>query len=194
MKAALFWLLAIVGGAAVGAVGGTAWLVYRGVPVPGEGTEVVADPVAEAPEDDAEAPAGAIVEESPVGDDGADPGGLAMAGSDPSAGDSVAGGPGEGLAGVPGSGVESAGPDPGAQAAGQPAQPSEPSPNHQRLARIFAAMRAEEAASVLGQLGDDEIQGILMAMPARNAAPILAELDPARAASLSRLVLGGRSP
>lgn len=63
--------------------------------------------------------------------------------------------------------------------------------NYQRLARIFAAMKPEEAAPVLAQLNDAQLEGILLAMQGRNAAPILAEMDPERAASISRRVLGG---
>ena len=63
--------------------------------------------------------------------------------------------------------------------------------NYQRLARIFAAMSPEEAAPVLAQLEDAQLEGILLAMQGRNAAPILAEMDPERAASVSRLVLEG---
>jgi flagellar motility protein MotE (MotC chaperone) len=61
--------------------------------------------------------------------------------------------------------------------------------NYQRLARIFSAMRPDEAAPVLAQLEDSQLEGILMAMQGRNAAPILAEMDPDRAAALSRRVL-----
>ncbi|MEM7414295.1 MAG: hypothetical protein AAF389_02295 [Gemmatimonadota bacterium] len=62
--------------------------------------------------------------------------------------------------------------------------------NFQRLARIFSAMKPDEAAPVLAQLDDDQLEGILLAMQGRNAAPILAEMDPERAASISRRVLG----
>jgi len=63
--------------------------------------------------------------------------------------------------------------------------------NYQRLARIFAAMKPDEAAPVLSQLDDSQLEGILLAMQGRNAAPILAAMDPERAASISRRVLGG---
>ena len=63
--------------------------------------------------------------------------------------------------------------------------------NYPRLARIFAAMKPEEAAPVLAQLDDEQLEGILLAMQGRNAAPILAEMDPARVAAISRRVLGG---
>lgn len=62
--------------------------------------------------------------------------------------------------------------------------------NFQRLARIFAAMKPDEAAPVLAQLEDAQLEGILLAMQGRNAAPILAEMDPQRAAAVSRRVLG----
>lgn len=64
--------------------------------------------------------------------------------------------------------------------------------NYQRLAQIFAAMSPEEAAAVLTQLDDSQLEGILMAMQSRNAAPILAEMEPLRVASVSRRVLEGR--
>ena len=79
------------------------------------------------------------------------------------------------------------------------ATPPDPEPdartlgNYQRLARIFAAMKPDEAAPVLSQLDDAQLEGILMAMQGRNAAPILAAMDPARVASISRRVLGGGS-
>jgi len=63
--------------------------------------------------------------------------------------------------------------------------------NYQRLAQIFAAMKPEEAAPVLAQLDDAQLEGVLLAMQGRNAAPILAEMDPERAAAISRRVLGG---
>ncbi len=64
--------------------------------------------------------------------------------------------------------------------------------NYQRLAQIFAAMDPDEAAAVLTQLDDAQLEGILMAMQGRNAAPILAEMEPMRVASVSRRVLEGR--
>lgn len=66
--------------------------------------------------------------------------------------------------------------------------------NYQRLARIFSAMKPDEAAPVLAQLDDEQLEGILLAMQGRNAAPILAEMDPQRAAALSRKVLRGNEP
>lgn len=63
--------------------------------------------------------------------------------------------------------------------------------NFQRLARIFAAMKPDEAAPVLSQLDDAQLEGILLAMQGRNAAPILAAMAPERAASISRRVLRG---
>lgn len=209
MKVALLWLLAIVGGAAVGAVGGTAWLVYRGVPVPeevAESAQGAEDPASEG----RTAVASGSSESARPGESEStrDVGDLSLPGVVPVPAEAASGAAGTDAATQePGTGAATQEADsgsgtsmPGTMAQGGAPQggpanpPSEPNPNHERLARIFAAMKPGEAASVLGQLGDTEIQGILMAMPARNAAPILAELDPARAASLSRLVLGGRSP
>lgn len=64
-----------------------------------------------------------------------------------------------------------------------------------RLAKIFSAMKAQDAAAVLGGLENNAIQAILLQMGDRKAAEILANLDPERAASLSKNVLssGGRS-
>jgi hypothetical protein len=58
-----------------------------------------------------------------------------------------------------------------------------------RLAKIFGAMRAEDAAGVLVGLTDDDVKAILTHVSDRRAAAILAELPPERAASLSRVVL-----
>lgn len=192
MKGILLWLLAVVGGAAAGAAGGAAWLAYAApealeVSAPSEGgapvDEASADEIAEA-----EMPLGETSEPSvpsveSVGDGVAGP---ALSGPDGSTG----GGPA--ATSAPGTAVDASAPVATTEdAASEPFQPTE---SHQRLARIFAAMRPEEAAAVLGQLADDQARGVLLAMQPRNAAPILAELDPARAATLSRLVLGVRSP
>jgi hypothetical protein len=63
---------------------------------------------------------------------------------------------------------------------------------YQRLARIFAAMKPTDAAEVLTQLEDAQIEQILLSMQERNAAPILAAMDAQRVASVSRRALEGR--
>lgn len=62
--------------------------------------------------------------------------------------------------------------------------------NYQKLAQIFSVMDAGQAAAVLVQLEDSEIEGILRVMQGRAVAPILEEMDPERVASISRQVLG----
>lgn len=59
-----------------------------------------------------------------------------------------------------------------------------------RLAKIFGAMRASAAAKVLQNLDDEEVQAILFHLSTRKAAEILSGFEPARAANLSRAVLG----
>lgn len=59
-----------------------------------------------------------------------------------------------------------------------------------RLGKIFAAMDARDAARVLEMLDDHEVRSILSHMTDRHAAAILGHFDPARAATLSRVVLG----
>lgn len=58
-----------------------------------------------------------------------------------------------------------------------------------KLSKIFGAMKAADAAAVLSELTDGEIEVILRYMSERLAAPILEAFDPARAAALSRIVL-----
>ncbi len=59
-----------------------------------------------------------------------------------------------------------------------------------QLAKIFSAMQPGDAARVLAEMADDEIERILAHVAARQAAAILSSLEPARAATLSRGVLG----
>ena len=60
-----------------------------------------------------------------------------------------------------------------------------------QLARIFTAMQPRDAARVLGQLTDAEVREILTRMGARQAAAVLSNMAPERAAILSRTVLSG---
>ncbi len=62
-----------------------------------------------------------------------------------------------------------------------------------RLAKIFGAMEAKDAAAVLEKLEDQEISAILFHLSDRKAAEILGKFSPERAATLSRSVLGSRN-
>lgn len=59
------------------------------------------------------------------------------------------------------------------------------------LAKLFASMQARDAAKVLEQMDDFEVQVILGALGNREAAAILANLSPERAAVISRAVIRG---
>lgn len=68
-----------------------------------------------------------------------------------------------------------------------------PSPDAvRRMARIFAAMKPQEAAAVLGHMPDEEVRLVLLQIAERQAAQILGAFDPDRAAELTRIVLGSR--
>lgn len=71
--------------------------------------------------------------------------------------------------------------------AGQPAVTDE---GARRLARVFGAMRASDAARVLAELSDPEVEAILIKLGDRQAGQILSTFPPDRAANLSRRVLG----
>lgn len=88
----------------------------------------------------------------------------------------------------PQGGASEAAPGP-ATSAGVPTGTSEDGAG--QVARIFAAMQPRDAAAVLGHMSNREIEQILMGMPARQAAAVLTNLEPDRAAALSRAVLGG---
>lgn len=60
----------------------------------------------------------------------------------------------------------------------------------ERLARIFGAMKPADAARVLEKLDDVEVRMILQHLADRKAAAIIGHFDAARAASLSRSVMG----
>lgn len=59
------------------------------------------------------------------------------------------------------------------------------------LAKLFASMQARDAAKVLEQMEDFEVQVILGALGNREAAAILSNLTPERAAVISRAVIRG---
>jgi hypothetical protein len=67
--------------------------------------------------------------------------------------------------------------------------PAEEGGGSARLAKIFGAMKAPDAAKVLQNLDDEEVQAILFHLTDRKAAEILGNFEPARAATLSRSVL-----
>ncbi|NNM31428.1 MAG: hypothetical protein HKO53_00085, partial [Gemmatimonadetes bacterium] len=58
-----------------------------------------------------------------------------------------------------------------------------------RLSKIFSEMKPGEAADVLSYLSDAEIERVLLGIRERDAAAILAQLEPERAAAVSRRVL-----
>jgi flagellar motility protein MotE (MotC chaperone) len=55
-----------------------------------------------------------------------------------------------------------------------------------RLAKIFAAMKAKEAAKVLDQMNDTDVRLILGMMSDKQAAAILAALPAPRAAAVTK--------
>ena len=63
-----------------------------------------------------------------------------------------------------------------------------------RLSKIFSEMKPTEAADVLSYLSDSEIERILLGIRERDAAAILAQLEPERAAAVSRRVLRRGGP
>jgi len=77
----------------------------------------------------------------------------------------------------------------------QPAPPPQPDSaaiqGAIKLAQIFSAMKAVDAAAVLQEMTDVEVEAILQHMQSRLAGQVLGEFDPERAALLSRVVLGG---
>jgi hypothetical protein len=63
-----------------------------------------------------------------------------------------------------------------------------------QLARIYSAMRPNEAAGVFANLTDEEVEGVLSKLGARQAASILGSLPKERAAALSRRIIAGATP
>ena len=58
-----------------------------------------------------------------------------------------------------------------------------------RLSRIFGAMEAEAAADVLKQLGDGQVEAVLLGLSDRRAAAILGNFPSERAAALTASML-----
>jgi hypothetical protein len=64
-----------------------------------------------------------------------------------------------------------------------------PAPGVEKVAKIFAAMPAKDAAMVLEQLDDVEVQSVISTLSEKQAAAILRNFPPARAATISKAVL-----
>lgn len=64
-----------------------------------------------------------------------------------------------------------------------------PAASSERIARIFGAMRPEEAARLIEFLDEGQARTILFALPDRKAAAILANVKGERAGSLARALL-----
>ena len=64
-----------------------------------------------------------------------------------------------------------------------------PSPGVTKVAKIFAAMPAKDAAKVLEQLDDHEVQSVLGGLNDKQAAAILQNFPTARAAAISKAAL-----
>ncbi len=58
-----------------------------------------------------------------------------------------------------------------------------------KVVKIYEAMAAEDAAKAIEKLDDDTAVQILSSLKARSAGKIMGQLDPARAAELSKKVL-----
>lgn len=56
----------------------------------------------------------------------------------------------------------------------------------QRLAKIFSAMSAKDAAKVMEQMPDSDVRSILSLMNDRSAAALLAQFSPVRAAAITK--------
>lgn len=66
----------------------------------------------------------------------------------------------------------------------------EPDPEtYKQVGSILMNMKPAEAAKIMGYLNDTQIEGLLRSMSPRNAATVLSQLPPERAAALSRRLL-----
>jgi hypothetical protein len=63
-----------------------------------------------------------------------------------------------------------------------------------RIGRIFAAMPARDAARVMEQLDDNDVRRILSALSEKQAAAIMALMPAARAAAISKATLKSAAP
>jgi len=182
VKPALMYLGVLAGGGAVGAVGMGAYnAVVVGVPA----EEVVVE---------GEAPTEEESHEAELPPEGIEPGAVEDSSEvETPPADLAAGGDVASVPSAQGATEDSEGAEVLAPQLADADSLAQMTRNYQRLSQIFAAMQPEDAAAVLEQLDDAQLEGILLAMQGRNAAPILAEMEPVRAAALSRRVLeGGR--
>ena len=93
--------------------------------------------------------------------------------------------------------VESHGTPPSAGAGAAPRLPARPPkpvftpvpPATAKMAKIFAAMPAKEAAKVMVQLDDDDLEAIIGSVSEKQAAAILQNFPPERAAAVSKAVM-----
>jgi hypothetical protein len=60
---------------------------------------------------------------------------------------------------------------------------------YKQVARILTNMKATDAARIMGYLPDELVEGIVRSLGPRQAATLLTQLPPARAAALSRKLL-----
>lgn len=68
-------------------------------------------------------------------------------------------------------------------------------PDYKLIAKIFANMKAADAAKVLAYMTDDEVQGVFQKLNVRQAAELMGKLPKERAANLSRrLVASAAKP
>ena len=81
---------------------------------------------------------------------------------------------------------------PGATVAKAPVGDSSKAAPPGRIAKIFAAMSAKEAARVLEKLDDSDVQTVLSGLNDKQAAAILSGLPPERAAAISRAAIRGK--
>jgi MgtE-like protein len=59
-------------------------------------------------------------------------------------------------------------------------------PDYKQIAKIFANMKAADAAKVLSYMTDDEVQGVIEKLNVRQAAELMTKLPKDRVAALSR--------
>jgi len=182
MKPAIVYLGVLAGGGAAGAVGMGAYNALV-VGVPAE--EVVASAEATAEEHEPETPDATESGSGPEAD------GAAGVVTTPEVATTTTDGGGASVASAESGVAEATETSPSRMAIPDADSLAQVTLKFQRLANIFAAMQPEDAAAVLEQLDDAQLEGILLAMQGRNAAPILSEMEPVRAAALSRRVLEG---
>ena len=67
-------------------------------------------------------------------------------------------------------------------------------PGAAKLAKIFAAMPAKDAAKVLEQLDDSEVQSVISTLSEKQAAAVIQNFPPDRAAKITKAVLRSVPP